>query len=98
MRKCLFCVAGQYAGPWCVGSVFEANSCGCRWSVCWSLVCMKRARSYQRANGSKWNQWQSCERDVFLLLAQGSLTLSVLPKGTRKIVPEREKESMRSAS
>ena len=26
MRKCLFCVAGQYAGPWCVGSVFEASS------------------------------------------------------------------------
>ena len=25
-RKCLFCVAGQYAGPWCVGSVFEACS------------------------------------------------------------------------
>ena len=30
------------------------------------------------------NQWQSCERDVFLLLAPGSLTLSVLQKGTRK--------------
>ena len=41
---------------------------------------------------------QSCERDIFLLLAPGSLTLSVLPKGTRKIVPEREKELMRSAS
>ena len=53
-------------------------------------------RSQQRAKSSKWIQWQSCERDVFLLLAQGSLALSVLPKGTRKIVPEREKELMRS--
>ena len=94
MRKCLFCVAG----PWFVGRVFEANSSRCRWSVCWSLVCRKRVRSEQRAKGSKWNQWQSCERDVFLLLAQGSLILSVILKGTRKIVPEREKELMRSAS
>ena len=30
VRKCLFCVAGQYAGPWCVGNVFETNSSGCR--------------------------------------------------------------------
>ena len=35
---------------------------------------------------------------MFQLLAQGSLTLSVLPKGTRKIVPEREKELLHSAS
>ena len=34
VRKCPFCVAGQYAGPWFVGSVFEAKSSGCRWSVC----------------------------------------------------------------
>ena len=26
MRKCLFCVAGLYAGPWFVGSVFKASS------------------------------------------------------------------------
>ena len=26
VRKCLFCVAGQYAGPGFVGSVFEASS------------------------------------------------------------------------
>ena len=76
----------------------EKVSLLCRWSVCWSLVCRKRVRSQLGAKGSKWNQWQSCERDVFLLLAQGSLTLSVLQKGTRKIVPEREKELMRSAS
>ena len=55
-------------------------------------------RSEQRAKGSKWNQWQSCERDVFRLLTQGSLTLSVLPKGTRKIVLERKKELMHSGS
>ena len=38
-------VAGQYVGPWFVGSVSEASSSGCRWSVCWSLVCGKRVRS-----------------------------------------------------
>ena len=26
MRKCPFCVTGQYVGPWFVGSVFEASS------------------------------------------------------------------------
>ena len=26
MRKCPFCVAGQYVGPWFVGSVCEASS------------------------------------------------------------------------
>ena len=94
-----FGVAGQYVGPWFVGSVCEASSSWCRWSLCWSLVCRKRVWSLQqRAEGSKWNQWQSCERDVFLLQAEGSLTLSVLPKGTRKIVPERKKDLMHSAS
>ena len=26
VRKCLFCVAGLYVGPWFVGSVFKASS------------------------------------------------------------------------
>ena len=45
---------------------------------------------------------QSCGRDMFLLLAPDSLSLSDVvrstEKGPEKIVPEREKESMRSAS
>ena len=42
---------------------------------------------------------QSCERDMFLLLALDSLwRFPFYRKGTRKIVPEREKESRRSAS
>ena len=60
-------------------------------------ACLKLAAACSSAMGSKWNQLQSCERDVFLLLARGSLTLSVLRKGTRRIVLERKKESMRSA-
>ena len=59
---------------------------------------MKLAAAFFLVKGSKWNQWQSCERDLFLLLVHGSLTLSVLPKKTRKIVLERKKELMRSAS
>ena len=59
---------------------------------------MKLAAAFSSAKGSKWNQWQSCERDLFLLLVHGSLTLSILSKGTRKIVLERKKELMRSAS
>ena len=26
MRKCTFCVAGQFVGPWFVGSMCEASS------------------------------------------------------------------------
>ena len=43
---------------------------------------------------------QSCERDMFLLLAPDSLfdVVRSTEKGPEKIVPEREKELMRSAS
>ena len=82
MRKCPFGVAGQYVGPWFVGSMCEASNSERR----------VPSGSHVRA------MWQPCERDVFLLLAEGSLTLSVLLKGTRKIVLERKKELMRSAS
>ena len=60
--------------------------------------CAKLAAAFSSAKGSKWNQWHSRERDLFLLLVHGSLTLSVLPKGTRNIVLERKKELMHSAS
>ena len=45
MRKYPFGVAGQYVSPWFVGSVCEASSSGCRWSVYGSLVCGKRVQS-----------------------------------------------------
>ena len=71
------CVAGLYAGPWFVGSVFKASS----------------ERSVP--SGISAVMW---ERYVPSASSRLSLTLSVLLKRDQKIVPERGKESMRSAS
>ena len=68
MRKCPFCVAGQYVGPWFVGSVCEASS-----SVFFSDGVPRVISS------------SGCERCLFGLLANCSLTVDTRPKkGTRK--------------
>ena len=71
------CVAGLYAGPWFVGSVFKASS----------------ERSVP--SGISAVMW---ERYVSSASSRLSDVVRSAEKGPEKIVPEREKESMRSAS
>ena len=81
VRKYPFCVAGQYVGPWFVESVCAASS---------SVFFSDGVPSGISSSG--------CERCLFGLPANCSLTVDTLPKkGTRKIVLEKKKESMRSA-
>ena len=63
-----FDVAGQYVGPWFVGRVYEASSS--------SVFFSEGVPSGISSSG--------CERGLSGLLANSSLRLSTLPKGTRK--------------